>query len=1015
MKITNEWEVRLRHWVQTLTRDFYTPLGEIAFDAFLTYDYLTPEEALKQDFARISPGDQWGREWQYAWLKARLVLPREAEGKVIVMDLRPGGETTLFVNGNEFGTYRGGSIPVNHHFMVDNILTESGKANEEYRLLCEVYAGHFFPESYVGMVSTGPVLPGTYQDPYAGKERAVLGLSTFGVWNEDAYQLWLDVQALLEIMEGLPDSSLRGAKIFKALQGFTYDVDFEQEADKRIECYKRARGNLKSVLQAQNGSTAPVFYAVGNSHLDICWLWPLAETKRKTARTFAAQLRLLEKYPTYRYLQSQPASYALCKEHYPGLYARIKTAIKEGRWIAEGGMWVEPDTNMASGESLIRQLIHGMRFFKEEFGIDCKILWLPDTFGYSAVLPQILKNFGIKYLVTQKIFWSYNGGDQFPYHYFTWQGMDGSGVTSFLPTSYTYTTNPGQLTEVWENRVQKDDMDKFLLPFGYGDGGGGPCRDHVELALREENLEGCPKVELAGPLKLFEDLENDGGPAHTYVGELYFNAHRGVYTSQTGVKRGNRKAESALREAEIWGAIGSKLGFAYPYDKMDIAWKKALTCQFHDILPGSSIKRVYEEATKDYKEIGDISVSLIKNAAGFITGDGSRPMLFNSLSWDRDVVLELPEEEYLCAFVPACGYAAVPDHDAFEPRAEGCLSDKTAVLSNEYINVTFNENGEITSFILKESGREFAAGPMNRFLLYKDVPRYFDAWDIDSIYENEPVAVDMAATVTLVNAGPYKASLRIEKIIGNSTLTQIVSLSAKSRKLEFDTMVCWNELHRLLKVGFPIHVHTEEAIHEMQFGYVKRPAHRSRDYDKDRFEVCNHRYTALCDESHGAAVLNDCKYGVSALGNEIRLTLLRAEASPEMRGDNGVQRFAYAFTAWDGTFMDSLVVREGYELNVPPTAVVGRGDTQSFFQVNCPNIIIDTVKLAEDQSGDIILRLYESKHADCECSLHWNMPAANASITGMAEDRDSDAPLMVEDNTVILHFRPFEVKTIRLS
>jgi alpha-mannosidase len=325
-----------------------------------------------------------------------------------------------------------------------------------------------------------------------------------------------------------------------------------------------------------------------------------------------------------------------------------------------------------------------------------------------------------------------------------------------------------------------------------------------------------------------------------------------------------------------------------------------------------------------------------------------------------------------------------------------------------------NGEGEVTSFILKSSGREFAAEPMNHFLLYKDVPRYFDAWDIDSIYENEPVELEKAAKITLVNAGPYKAAIRLEKQIGNSSLIQIVSLSAGSRRLEFDTTVEWRELHRLLKVGFPVRVHTEEAIHETQFGYVKRPAHRSRVYDKDRFEVCNHRYTAMRDGSHGAAVLNNCKYGVSALGNEIRLTLLRAEASPEMRGDNRSQRFVYAFTAWNGTFMDSSVVREGYELNAPLIIRAGGGNTESFFGVDAENIILDTVKPAGDQSCDIILRLYESKHADCECALRWNLPVKRASITNMAEDRNADIPLAIVECRTVLSFRPFEVKTIRL-
>ena len=331
-----------------------------------------------------------------------------------------------------------------------------------------------------------------------------------------------------------------------------------------IDDYKKARALLRPAMAARNGDTMPRMYAIGNAHLDLAWLWPMAETHRKTARTFAAQLRHLAEYPEYRFLQSQPAAYAMCREHYPELYERILKAIGSGRWIAEGAMWVEPDTNMTSGESLVRQLIHGKRFFKDELGVDSVVLWLPDTFGYSAALPQILKGCGVKYLVTQKIFWSYNEGDAFPYHYFTWQGADGSEIDTFLPTSYTYRTDPKELCETWKKRVQKRGLDAFLIPFGYGDGGGGPCRDHIEYARRAADIEGVPKLSMESPTRFFERMEAEGGPMHTYVGELYFSAHRGVFTAQADIKKGNRRCETALREAEMWGALAMLRGWAWP-------------------------------------------------------------------------------------------------------------------------------------------------------------------------------------------------------------------------------------------------------------------------------------------------------------------------------------------------------------------------------------------------------------------------------------------------------------------
>ena len=594
----SEWRDRIGHWVRTLKDDFYQPLGEIQWEAFRTNEQLSLGEAKKEQFVSVKPGFTWGNTYEYCWMKGHIQLSEEAEGKRIVMNLKPDGEATLFVNDKAFGTYRASWVNEPHHYIVDNVLSRCAKGDEQFDIMMEVYAGHYYPEAPTGGCATGPVLPGSYTDPLEEGKRRTLGRCTYGIWNEDAYQLFMDVDTLGRLLEVLDKTSLRAAKIAKALEQFTLIVDFEQERDARIESYKKAREALKPVLEAENGSTMPVFYAVGNAHLDLAWLWPIAETGRKTARTFAAQLRLIEEYPEYKFIQSQPAEYEMCRKLYPELFERIKAAVKKGQWIAEGAMWVEPDTNMASGEALIRQLLYGKQYYKDVFDVDSEVLWLPDTFGYTGALPQILKGCKVNYLVTQKIFWSYNEGEQFPYHYFNWEGIDGSRIVSFLPTSYTYKTNPKQLEEVWKNRSQLQDLDAFLLPFGYGDGGGGPTRDDIEYAKREQNLEGAPRVELSDPKNFFKKMDEAGGPVNTYVGELYFNAHRGTYTSQAKVKQNNRRAEFALREMEMWGAFGLCKGNVYDSEKADDLWKELLLNQFHDILPGSSIGRVYEEARK---------------------------------------------------------------------------------------------------------------------------------------------------------------------------------------------------------------------------------------------------------------------------------------------------------------------------------------------------------------------------------------------------------------------------------
>ena len=561
----SEWRDRISHWVRTLKDDFYQPLGEIQWEAFRTNEQLSRGEAKKEQFVSVKPGFTWGNTYEYCWMKGHIQLSEEAEGKRIVMNLKPDGEATLFVNDKAFGTYRASWVNEPHHYIVDNVLSRCAKGDEQFDIMMEVYAGHYYPEAPTGGCATGPVLPGSYTDKLEEGKRRTLGRCTYGIWNEDAYQLFMDVDTLGRLLEVLDKTSLRAAKIAKALEQFTLIVDFEQERDARIESYKKAREALKPVLEAENGSTMPVFYAVGNAHLDLAWLWPIAETGRKTARTFAAQLRLIEEYPEYKFIQSQPAEYEMCRKLYPELFERIKAAVKKGQWIAEGAMWVEPDTNMASGEALIRQLLYGKQYYKDVFDVDSEVLWLPDTFGYTGALPQILKGCKVNYLVTQKIFWSYNEGEQFPYQYFNWEGIDGSRIVSFLPTSYTYKTNPKQLEEVWKNRSQLQDLDAFLLPFGYGDGGGGPTRDDIEYAKREQNLEGAPRVELSDPKSFFKKMDEAGGPVNTYVGELYFNAHRGTYTSQAKVKQNNRRAEFALREMEMWGAFGLCKGNVAPH------------------------------------------------------------------------------------------------------------------------------------------------------------------------------------------------------------------------------------------------------------------------------------------------------------------------------------------------------------------------------------------------------------------------------------------------------------------
>jgi alpha-mannosidase len=1012
---TPETNDRISHWLGALRKDFFISLGEISFSAFFTFEKLDIKDALSREFAPVKPGQIWGADWKYGWFKAQVDIPEGMSGKPIALSINTGGEALLYVDRKPFGTVRHGDLRFSHHLIEDNVVEKGAP----FELVAETYSGHWFP----GCV-TGPVLGGALEP---GSADAVNNTSHFGLWNEDAYQLWIDAYALNDLMETLEAGSLQAAKIAKGLRSFTNIVDFEQPLEGRIEDYRKARAELAPLLAATNGSTTPEMYGVGHAHIDVAWLWPIQETARKTARTFAAQLRHLERYPEYKFIQSQPYLYKLCKEDYPDVYEDIKKASKEGRWICEGASWVEPDTNIAGGEALIRQIMHGKRFFKEEFDVDCKVFWLPDTFGYSGALPQILAGCGLKYLFTQKIFWTYNESELFPFHSFSWEGIDGSKVKAFLSTSYGYATNPSALKSAWSQRRQPwQTLDKYLMPFGYGDGGGGPCRDDMELGLRAKNLEGSPKFLFKSPVEFFEDLEDSG---NTYTGELYFSAHRGVYTSQAKTKALNRRAEFALREAEAW-AQAAKI--PYPKAQMNELWQIVLLHQFHDILPGSSIARVYEESEAAMSEaLGSIQ-KITADMAGSLISPGNGIAVFNSLSWDRKALLELPEsftkgavtdtgeklptcvahgKRYASAVIPSFGVLGILPDDSESPAtvnpSSARLEDGGAVLENGRVFVKLDACGEIVS--LSVDGWIASSGPMNRFRLYKDTPRTFDAWDIDAGYDECEVIqnVDFASIKLSANC-PLSSSVVVERSIGNSSIKQTISLDADSTVLKFETAVEWNELHRLLKVDFPTSVNATECACEIQFGYIKRPARRSTRREMDMFEFPNQKYTALSSSSRSVAVLNDCKYGVSALNGTISLTLLRAPSAPAFRADNGEQKFTYAFTASTSSFQESDIIRQGYELNVKPLVLTGLADSKSFYRVSAKSVILETAKPAEDGNG-VILRLYEATGGHANCSIDASQEFGKAYYCDLLEGNIGDADIKS------LEFKPFEIKTIRLA
>ena len=1024
----NELTEQLQHVIDALAADLYHPLGEMILEGFKTKEELSLTEAERLPRTPWPEGTVWGQPKEYAWMFSRFTVPPEAKGERIVMDLNPGGEGTLFVNGHAFGARRADRLDHPHQYIGDQTVVLRACGGENISIAMEVYSGTPLPAH-----PSRPVFP-EEGVTFDRTKPAVIGRSTFGFWNEEAYQLWLDltvlrdVHAYLDRNDGFREALEDGfAKLLDML-------DLEQPLPERRRACFAARDLIAPLRNAHNGTFAASMGVVANSHLDFAWLWPIGETRRKTARTFAAQLRLLKEYPEAIFLASQCAEYELCRQYYPELFEEVKAAIADGRWIADGGMWVEPDTNMAGGEALVRQFLYGRRYFREVLGVDSRVAWLPDTFGYSAALPQIIKGFGMSGLTTQKIFWSYNDAEPFPHHAFLWRGLDGTTIYSFLHMFYETQVDAATVHRRWVDRLETDGSCDFYLPFGYGDGGGGPTRDDMEQIRRQKDLQGAPKLYWISPENYLKKRDNGNLPV--YRGELYVPCHRGTYTTQATIKKGNRRAEHALRAWEMLAAAAAFTGRAeYPATALEATWKLLLANQFHDILPGSSIAEVYVRARKELAQILDTALNGAKDALGAFCGEGEGLTVFNPSSHRVSRLIQA-DSCFAKGAVTSEGkhFEACPDGDGalilacLEPMSAVTLyrADVPAeshvtlqqqgdkyVFENSKLRAALNRRGELVSMVTRADGQERVRSVSNVFHLYRDLPRRFDAWDIDSQTERREVPLQPECCAEITCSGGLYAELKVTLRFSASVIEQRIRLTAEEQQLEFITEADWHERHRLLKVSFDTGIDADNAAHQIQFGYLPRPAHRSRHYDADRFEVCAHTWTALTEASRGAAVLNDCKYGVSVNDGVIGLSLLRAPVYPDPEADQGHHQFVYAYRPWNGPLETSGVQEAADALNDPLITLSGVCEPLRVLDVDDPSVVVESVKLAEDGSGDMIVRLFESMGGSRKALCRPLVPFASARLCSLAEE--DGKPLPVADNAFPLSFRPFEIVTVRLS
>ncbi|MFJ8487608.1 alpha-mannosidase [Streptomyces sp. NPDC094038] len=954
------------------------------------------DEGLAAEPEPIAVGARWGAPWGTSWFRVTGAVPEEWAGRTVEALLDLGFDENMPGFQCEGLVYRPDGTPVKglnprNQWVRVGAPVEGG---EQVRLHVEAASNpvildyHPFRPTWLGDKDT------------AGHEpQYTLTRMDLAVFDETVWQLVIDLEVLGELMAELPADAHRRHEILRAVERALDAVDLQDVNGTAAE----ARARLTDVLATPAAPSAHRISAVGHAHIDSAWLWPLRETVRKVARTTANMTALIEDEPDFVFAMSQAQQWAWVKEHRPEVWARVKKAVAEGRFVPAGGMWVESDTNMPGSEAMARQFVHGKRFFLDEFGIENDEAWLPDTFGFAAGLPQIIRAAGSTRLLTQKISWSQT--NKFPHHTFHWEGIDGTRIFTHFPPVDTYNCSMkgSELAHAARNFKDKGRARHSLAPTGWGDGGGGTTREMVAKSARVRNLEGAPTVVWETPEQFFAKAEAEYPDAPVWVGELYLELHRATLTSQAKTKQGNRRSEHLLREAELWAATAAvRTGFPYPYADLDRIWKTVLLHQFHDILPGSSIAWVHREARATYQRIAAELDGIVDAAQRALAGEGDRPLLFNSAPHGR-------------GGVPAGGAAEE------RPSGEVTVSDRPEgghVLANGLLRIEIDARGLVVSAYDLDAGRETIAPgtAANLLQLHPDFPNMWDAWDVDAFYRNAVTDLTQTDELTAVAEG-----VRIVRSFGSSRVTQVLSLPPGERRLLIDTEVDWHETEKFLKLAFPLDVHAERYASETQFGHFHRPTHTNTSWEAAKFEACNHRFVQLEEPGWGVAIVNDSTYGhdvtrsVRTDGDRgttttVRVSLLRAPRFPDPETDQGIHRFRHALAPGAGI---ADAVREGWRINLPDRRLTGESDVAPLVTVDDDAVVITAVKLADDGSGDVVVRFHEAHGGRARATLTAGFEVADVTATDLLERPLPDTPEQV-GNSVGLRLRPFELVTLRL-
>lgn len=992
-----------------------------------TARYLGPGnyEYLDSDRCPLREGDIWGRQGQTAFIQGTAAIPSDWVGLKVGIDLLTGGEGLLKIDGEPY------------HGVDDNrgyiLLTQSANGGEGYRLDFEMKTGGYL--EYV--VSNA-------------NQSYVLSRARLVAINSDIERAYYDFRVVLDAANAIPDPTLQET-ILRAIKDSLATVDFRDTSAPRFgKALLGASALLREKLDAVDFADSPgkVFFC-GHSHIDLAWLWPLMESERKVGRTYSTTMAMMDEFPHYNFVCSQVPLFLYLKQHFPSVYEKVKARVADGRFEPVGGTWVENDTNVVSGESLVRQCLYGQRFFRNEFGVDVRVGWLPDVFGYSWALPQVYRKAGLDYFMTAKL--AVNDTNQFPHNAFWWQGVDGTKILTQivhnLPWMYNAMVKPHELIHHWNDYKSKLTNPELLAPYGWGDGGGGPTREMLEYLPRLVDIPGIPKAITGRTHDYFDRLgiRSEGLPV--WNGELYFERHRGTYTSQANNKKSNRKGELLYRDVEFLGVVNSLYGGDYPKERLTDGWHKLLLNQFHDILPGSSINEVYRVCEKDYAEVLGSGEEMRQDALGSLvdrittdSGDATPVVVVNSLSWVRtDTVsvevgdaseimvidergIEVPSQvldgalTFVAKDVPPCGYSVYSLVES-KPAKECWFSIEGGKVTTPYYELDIQANGTITRLYDRHLEREVLpeGARANALQLFED-KSFEHAWDIYENYQDKMWTTEVESPVRILEMGPAKMVLCVANRYGSSQIEQRIVFYAHSPRIDFETEVDWQERSIMLKVAFPVEVHSTRASYDISYGTIERPTHWNTSWDATKFEVCGHKWADLSEADYGVSVLNDCKYGWDIKDNTIRLTLLRSTTYPDPEADRGRHSFTYSILPHGGDWRTGTV-QSAYELNVPLLAV--RTDAHageltprhSFMSADRDNVIIDAVKQAED-GDETIVRVLEAYGARGPVTLTFDRPIASAVECNLLEE--GDTPVDFEGSEIRFAIKPFEVRTFRV-